>query len=270
MAYHMTKIAGIVVSDDRSALEDFFASEWMDIAREAKRARGLFSVALSGGKTPAPFFRALAEASLVEASLVEAGDGQLWRSTHLFMVDERIVPHEDDASNWKMMNETLFGFGRGPIPAGNIHPVPTGCRPEACARLYEKDIRAFFKNKTGLEGGPPVLDLVHLGLGSDGHTASLFPGAPALKEKKHLAVAVPGGAMHDRVTLTYPVINNARNIIFLVMGGDKAGALARVAEKDPSLPASAVSPRKGRLLILADRQAASGLAPGSYELLKRR
>ena len=252
--------AGILVSDESSVLEDFFVSEWMDIAREAIAARGVFSAALSGGKTPAPFFRALAK----------AGDGPTWRDTHLFMVDERIVPHEDEASNWKMMNETLFAHC--PIPTGNIHTVPTECRLADCARLYEEDLKVFFLFKTGLEGGSPVFDLIHLGMGPDGHTASLFPGAPALKEKKHLAVAVPDGARHDRVTLTYPVLNNAINVIFLVMGDDKAGALARVAgkEKSPALPAGAVSPLKGRLLILADRQAASGLRPGSYELLKRR
>ena len=251
-AMETKKTAGILVFDEKSVLERYFVSEWMGMAREAISARGLFSAALSGGKTPEGFFRALAG----------GGDEAIWRETRLFMVDERIVPHEDEASNWKMMNETLFD--RCPIPRENIHPVPTGCLPEACANLYEKDLRAFF----GTEDGFPIFDLVHLGLGEDGHTASLFPGSPVLREKMLLAAAVPDGARHDRVTLTYPVINNARNVIFLVIGEGKAAILARVAGNDPSLPASEVSPRKGRLLFLADRGAASMLRPGSYESYK--
>ncbi|MDA8389042.1 MAG: 6-phosphogluconolactonase [Nitrospiraceae bacterium] len=248
------KDTGILVFNKKTVLEDYLVFKWMEIARRAISERGLFAAALSGGRTPAGFFR----------SLAGGRDESVWRNTHLFMVDERIVPHEDEASNWKMMDENLFS--RCPVPRENIHPIPTGCRPEDCAQRYEMDLRTFsFFKAEAAEGGFPVFDLVHLGLGEDGHTASLFPGSPVLKEKSRLAAAVPDASRHDRVTLTYPVINSARNIIFLVMGEDKAGILARVAGKERDLPASAVFPQKGHLFFLADRGAASRLRPGSYE-----
>ena len=232
-------------------MEDFFVSKWIEIAGQAVSVRGHFCAALSGGRTPEGFFQKL--------SL--AGDAPLWRATHIFMADERMVPPDDDASNFKMMNGALFN--KAPIPRENIHPVPTDCPVDICAQRYESGIRAFFKLAAGASLFP-VFDLVHLGLGDDGHTASLFPGSDVLKENRRLAAPVPDGNRHDRVTLTYPVLNGARNVIFLVAGEDKAWVLRRVAEKDPSLPASAVNPQNGRLLVLADKAAASQLAADSY------
>ncbi|MDA8325599.1 MAG: 6-phosphogluconolactonase [Nitrospiraceae bacterium] len=244
----------ILVFDEKSALEEYLVGKWMETARGAVSERGLFAAALSGGRTPAGFFRRLALAK----------DETLWRDTHIFMVDERIVPHDDKDSNWAMMNAALFE--NVPIPRGNIHPVPTDCRPGTCAVRYENDLKAFFRTRTA-EGGAPVFDLVHLGIGEDGHTASLFPGSAALKEKRRLTAAVPDEKRHDRVTLTCPVLNSARNIVFLVTGEDKAEILERVIGGDPSLPASGINPQKGgRLLILADRAAASRLKTGAYAL----
>ncbi len=250
----MAKSPQVFVFGEKSALEEYLAGRWVEIARAAVAERGFFAAALSGGRSPEGCFRRLA--AIKGASL--------WRDTHIFMVDERIVPHEDEDSNWRMMDEALFR--NVPLLRENIHPVPTDCRPEDCARRYEDGLRAFFR--ISAEGEWPVFDLVHLGIGKDGHTASLFPGSPVLKEKKHLAAAVfptgQAGGGHDRVTLTYPVLNNARNIVFLVTGQDKAEILGRVAGGDPGLPASGIGPRKGSLIVLADSGAASRLKPGSY------
>ncbi len=236
------KKAQVLVFDDISALEDFALGKWMTMAREAVNRKGTFAAALSGGGTPAGLYRKLARA--VEPSL--------WPKTHIFMVDERLVPPDSADSNFRMMDETLFS--NAPIPRENIHPVRTDGPPELCAERYASGLFAFFQPR---KGDMPVFDLVLLGLGEDGHTASLFPGADALKEKERLTAAVPDEKRHARVTLTYPVINSARNVFFLVAGEKKAEVLERVVERgDPALPASAIKPENGTLLFLADSGAA--------------
>jgi 6-phosphogluconolactonase len=147
-----------------------------------------------------------------------------------------------------------------PIPPENLHPIPVDQEdPYSAARIYEDEMRSFFRAPPG---ATPRFDLVLLGIGEDGHTASLFPGSPLLDETTHLAVAVPeSSGMCVRITLTLPVINNAREVIFLVAGKTKALIIKRVIEEeDGRLPASLVRPRKGRLSFHLDSDAASLLA----------
>jgi 6-phosphogluconolactonase len=149
-----------------------------------------------------------------------------------------------------------------PIPAENRHPVPVHDKTlERAADNYEASIRSFFRLG---KKERPEFDLIALGLGEDGHTASLFPGHDALRERKHLVYPVrEAPKKHQRLTLTLPVINNARNIIFLVTGKEKATAVTEVVEeKNPSLPASMVRPLEGNLSFVLDREAASLLSPG--------
>jgi 6-phosphogluconolactonase len=180
------------------------------------------AVALSGGSTPKPVYEALADMALP------------WVRIHWFFGDERFVPPGDAQSNYRMARETMLFRA----PPGNIHPVPTvGLTLEEAALRYEQEL-------------PPHFDLVLLGLGTDGHTASLFPGSPALDEHVRLVRAVPEKDP-PRITLTYPALENATHVAFLVSGADKQDMLARVRAGDMSLPAARVRP-KGELRFFTD------------------
>ena len=216
---------------------------WEEISEKAIREKGWFTVALSGGKTPTGFYQYLSRRHDLP-----------WEKTHLFLVDERFVPWDFPESNHRMLREHLLGKVR--IPSENIHPISTGePSPDISAKKYEEELRLFFKlTKSNL----PEFDLILLGIGEDGHTASLFPGNDALKETKHLVVPVkPVTAPMDRISLTLPVINNSWNVIFLVCGQRKRAVMRIVrGGDDKTLPASKVSPKRGRLLFLMDREAA--------------
>ncbi len=231
------------VFGDTGKMADFFTARWREIASGAIKKRGFFAVALSGGKTPAPFYRKLA---------AEPGEGAPWNKTHIFFADERFVSDTDADSNYRMIKETLLD--NAGVPAGNIHSIPTDLPdPMSAALRYEREVALFFGD------GIPEFDLIILGIGTDGHTASLFPGNTAVKEKKRLVTAVIlAGRMHNRITLTLPVLNKARNVIFLVTGKEKAKVLREVSQgSDRSLPALLVAPEKGSLLYLADSSAGS-------------
>lgn len=230
----------------KDTLERFLVRRWDRWSREAVEREGRFTVALSGGRTPATFYERLAA----------EGAELPWDRTHVFLADERLVPSGDPASNLGMIRERLLD--RVPISHGNVHPVPSAPKPSAAAKAYEGVIRAFFALRTG---GFPRLDLVLLGVGADGHTASLFPGDPGLKETKRLTVAVGRTAPdHDRVSLTLPVINHARIVVFMVTGADKSSAVRAVVAGPPgALPASRVRPTGGQAYLLLDSGAASRL-----------
>lgn len=221
----------------------YLGKRWEEISAKAIAEKGYFSAALSGGKTPAGFYQYLS--------------GRLdlqWGKSHLFLVDERFVPWESPESNYRMLHENLLR--RIQIPSENIHTIPTGqSSPDISAKTYEEEMRRFFKLD---ENSIPNFDLILLGIGEDGHTASLFPGADALKETKRLVVPVrPGESLMDRISLTLPVINNASNVIFLVSGQRKRVIMRRMREgHNMALPASMVNPERGRLLFLMDREAA--------------
>jgi 6-phosphogluconolactonase len=203
-------------------------------AREALAARGRFALALSGGSTPARYFELLADADLP------------WRSVHVFFVDERIVPPDSMDSNYRLARERLLS--RAPIPEANVRPMRSAAWPgcetmdrESAARAYEALLEGFFG-----AGRPPRFDVIHLGLGGDGHTASLFPGQSALAEASRPVLPVDyAGARPPvpRLTLTLPVLNAARLAFFLASGADKAALAEEILSGGgEAYPASRVRP----------------------------
>jgi len=204
------------------------------IARDAVAERGRCALAFSGGTTPWRTFRAL------------AGEDVPWDCVHLFQVDERDAPSGDPERNYLHLKEALIG--RIAIPASNVHPMPVEEEDlDAGASRYEAILR-------GIAGTPPVLDLVQLGLGEDGHTASLFPGDAALQV---IDADVAASGLHKgwrRMTLTFPAIDRARCILWLVTGTGKSEALGRLRAGDRSIPAGRV--RSDRAVLLADTAAA--------------
>jgi 6-phosphogluconolactonase len=234
------------IFSERGDLLDFMVRQWLVIIRTATTERGFFAAALSGGKTPRDFFLRL--------SLLE--DKAYWEHTHIFLADERCVPLDSPDSNYGLLRSSLLG--RVPIPAENLHPVPVDPDdPVSSARKYEEELRYFFRVQ---KGSIPEFDFIHLGMGDDGHTASLFPQGDAVKESERLCAHVLlDGTKHNRVTLTLPLINNARNVFMLVTGGAKAATVKRVIEeRDESLPAALVQP-KGTLFYVLDEAAGSEL-----------
>lgn len=232
---------------DVNALADAAAEFFLAQARTSIQARGRFAIALSGGSTPRALYQRLANIPLA------------WENIHLFWGDERCVPPDHAESNYRMSVESLLTRIR--IPTENIHRIEGELPPDEAAERYEKELRAFF-------GNSPRFDLILLGLGDDGHTASLFPESPTLKESTRWAVAVehttPPPPLVPRVTLTLPVINAARQIVFLVSGAGKAARLAEVLQPRPAaqpLPAQLIRPVNGDLLWLVDKPAAALLSP---------
>ena len=203
------------------------------------------TVALSGGSTPKSLYSLLASKNLQ------------WEKIQFFFGDERHVPPADPDSNYKMANEALLS--KAPIPPQNVFRVPAeNPDAEAAALAYEKTIRDFFKLKPGEF---PRFDLILLGLGPDGHTASLFPGSRALQEKNRIFVANWVEKFETRrLTFTFPALNNAATVIFLATGKEKAPVVKDILENPAStLPAAQVRPANGRVLWLVDRAAASQL-----------
>ncbi|HEU5393866.1 MAG TPA: 6-phosphogluconolactonase [Candidatus Methylomirabilis sp.] len=241
---------GLRIFPDLEALSREAARRFVAAAKKAVRARGRFTVAFSGGSTPADLYCLLATSSHRE--------GLPWDRTHVFWGDERCVPPEDPASNYGAARALLLS--QVPIPAANVHRMRGEEEPGRAALEYEAELRAAF----GLTaGGVPRFDLLLLGLGEDGHTASLFPGSPALRETDRLVVAPfvePLSA--SRLTLTLPVLNAAREILVLVAGGGKATALREALEGDrDTLPIQQVRPRAGVLTWLVDAASAELLRP---------
>jgi 6-phosphogluconolactonase len=222
-------------------------AEWLIEAATARR--GVFSIALSGGSTPRRLYQDLAEAPY---------RGQFpWSRTHWFWGDERFVPHDDAQSNYRMVREALLA--RAPIPALNIHPVPTDCAsPEAAASAYERELKSFYGAER-LDPARPLFDVTLLGLGPDGHTASLFPGTAVLAERERWVAAVIGAKSEARITLTYPALESSRQAAFLVEGEGKRTILERLRRGDDSLPAARLHP-VGALCLFADAAAGKPVA----------
>ncbi len=239
----------IVVKANLQDLSREAAARFQRLVVESIAAAGRFSVALSGGSTPRALYRLLGEPPFHE--VID------WPRVHLFWGDERFVPADHPDSNYRLARETFIS--KAPIPSGNVRPMPTeGGDPEAAAAQYEETLRRFFASP---EGDAPRFDLVLLGLGPDGHTASLFPGSPALDEGRRLVVATYVPKLDAwRLTLTPPVLRGARHVMFLVSGPDKASVLRAVLEGpyDPRrLPAQLVRPERGELTWLVDEAAAA-------------
>jgi 6-phosphogluconolactonase len=231
-----------------AALAEAGAAEFAMHAQAAVAARGRFTVALAGGTTPRPLYARLADPEAPHRDAVP------WPSTQVFFADERQVPPDHPESNMRMAHESLLKLV--PIPEDQVHRIRgENPDPERAAEEYEQILADLFRLEPGQK---PRFDLVLLGLGADGHTASLFPGGAALAETVRLVVGVPSaGTGFDRVTMTLPVLNEAAAVMFVVSGAAKAPALRRVIGGDTSLPAARVRPRGGTLLFLADRDAAA-------------
>ena len=227
------------------------AEEVVSAATDAVAQRGRFTIALSGGSTPKGLFNLLATNALTVLP---------WDRMFFFWGDERHVPPTDPDSNYRMADETMLS--KVPVPPGNVFRMAAE-NPDAAAVAedYEKTLRKFF----ALEPGQfPRFDLILLGMGPDGHTASLFPGTAGLQEKSRLVIANWVEKMKtSRLTFTLPVLNAARCVAFLVSGTDKAAVLRTVLEEDvpaEQYPAKLVRPTDGKLIWLVDRAAASELS----------
>jgi 6-phosphogluconolactonase len=240
----------ICILDSPEEVAQIAASRFIDAGRKALASMQRFSVALSGGSTPRRVYQLLAS-DLHKSSLN-------WSSTHIFFGDERCVPANDSASNYRLASETMIS--RLPIAAENVHPIRGEGDPVKNAEAYDLELRTFFANLSWAR-----FDLVLLGLGDDGHTASLFPQTSALRERRRWVVANWVEKLNSfRITLTVPAINHAAEILFLVTGKEKANALNAVLRgpRQPErYPAQFIQPEDGTLTWLVDKEAASTLGP---------
>ena len=243
--------AAVEIFEDLVQLTRRAAEIFVEASNRAVAQRERFTVVLSGGRTPQDLYRLLADAS-------EYRDRIPWRSSHFFWGDERCVPPTHPESNFKMAFSAMLS--KLDLPAENIHRIRAELPSPEAAQGYEDELRRFFSIG---EGQAPDFDLVLLGMGPDGHTASLFPGSEAVREKKRLVVAPWVAKLSSfRITLTPPALNGGRQVTFLVAGADKAVALEAVLEGEPDperFPAQAIQPSRGSLIWLADRPAASRL-----------
>jgi 6-phosphogluconolactonase len=237
-----TRVFPDIDSLSRGALE-----ELLRVMQDAIKQRGRFAIALAGGHTPAKLYTLWSQAE-------NYGVQTPWDRVHLFWGDERYVPQDDPLSNYRMTRETLIEHVA--IPTANVHPVPTNLpTPEKAAEAYEAELRGFFGSDA------PAFDLQLLGLGVEGHTASLFPDSPALEERKRWVLAIEAPVKPPRrLTLTPVVLNEGRNTFFLVAGADKREILTALRSEPESkasqFPAARIRPA-GRTLWFLD-QAAGG------------
>lgn len=226
---------------DPASLADHVAAWLLDLATVGG---GRFSICLSGGSTPRALYRRLAEPPY--------RDGFPWERTHLFWGDERFVPHDDPLSNFAMVKGALLD--QVALPPENIHAPPTeGLSPTAAAAVYQSELQAYYGTDQ-LESGRPLFDVNFLGLGEDGHTASLFPNTDVLLERRLWVAAVTGAKPEARLTLTYPALESSALVAFLVTGAAKAGVLSRLLARDQALPAARLHPT-GEGLVFSDAEA---------------
>ena len=242
----MENKSNISVLETSEELARAAAERFIEFASEFHDELGRFSVALAGGNTPRRVYELLASQNF--RNRVE------WSQIHLFFGDERCVPPDHPDSNYAMAYAALIS--KVPIPANNVHRIKGEGKPNDSARLYENELRTFF---AGLSW--PRFDLVLLGMGEDGHTASLFPNSEALQETSSWVIATRNPQSGQvRITLTLPVLNQARRVMFLVSGVKKAQRLKEVMHPQAAaapLPAQAITPVNGKLEWLVDADAAS-------------
>jgi 6-phosphogluconolactonase len=244
------------VEPDPAALARRAAQYFLEMAREAVEARGRARIAISGGSTPKATFALLADGNEPWRAHMP------WDNLDLYWVDERCVPPDDNDSNYRMTREAMLD--RVPLRPEQIHRIEGELDPEVAAARYESELRNSFR----LEGAEaPRFDLVALGMGPDGHTASLFPHTQAIHELGRLSVAnhVPQQKDSWRITLTWPVINHASSVFFLIAGADKAGVLNEVltGPREPErLPSQLIWPASGILTLILD-EAAAALLPAT-------
>ena len=243
------------VEPDPAALARRAAQYFLEMTTEAVQARGRARIAISGGSTPKTTFALLADPSEPWRAHMP------WDNLDIYWVDERCVPPDHADSNYRMTREAMLDHV--PLKPEQIHRIEGELSPDAAAASYESELRSSFR----LEGAEsPRFDLVALGMGPDGHTASLFPNTEAIQELGRLAVAnhVPQQKDSWRITLTWPVINHASSVFFLIAGTDKAAVLNEVlaGPHDPErLPSQLIWPASGILTLILDASAASSLPP---------
>lgn len=239
----------IIIENDPVHLAKVAVDIFTATAGNSINTRGQFVVALSGGSTPRKMYRMLSEKP--------HGLSPSWHQTYIFWVDERCVPESDPASNYGVAKRDLLN--KVPVLEAQVYPMPGRLSPEEGAQKYQKMLMEFFHLN---DNQSPNFDLIFLGMGTDGHTASLFPGQDTLDETERLIKATRGGEPHvSRLTMTLPVLNRARKIVFVISGRDKAASLKAVFEdKKNLLPAQRIRPLDGELIWLLDREAASLLS----------
>ena len=217
-------------------------AKWMTSA--ALAAKSTFRVSLSGGSTPKTLYELLASD--------EFRSRFPWQRVSWYFGDERFVPYDNPESNYRMVREAMLD--KAPVPAANIHPVPADGSPEDAAERYERTLQSAY-GATILDPARPLFDVTLLGLGPDGHTASLLPGEPVLEERKRWVAAVSHGRPEVRITMTYPVIESSRRVAFLVTGSEKEPIFRAIRAGGSQVPAARVRP-VGELFWFVDRAAA--------------
>lgn len=220
-------------------------AEWL--CALACASERLFAVCLAGGSTPRRLYERLADPAFVSRFP--------WNRVHWFWGDERFVPHNSTDSNYGMVRDALLSHA--PVPASNIHAIPTeGLSPEQAAAAYETTLKNFYGAATIIPS-KPLFDVTLLGIGQDGHTASLFPGHAALRETRRWAMAIVGAKPEPRITLTFSALDSSSHVAFLVTGKEKREAVARAQAGDLTIPAAMIRP-VGHLHWFTDRAAAPG------------
>lgn len=236
-----------IVCGGIEGLAGWVAAEFVRLAQQSAREKGRFAVALSGGSTPRSLYALLATPAFKQQVP--------WSEVHLFWGDERCVPPDHAESNYRMVREALLS--KIEIPPGNVHRMAGEKEPRIAAAEYEAELKSFFHIAPGVF---PGFDLVLLGLGEDGHTASLFPGSDALAETERLVAATYVARLNAyRLTLTLPVLNHGAVVLFLVAGASKAAVVSEILrDDDPArFPAARVDPLNGRLVWLMTADAVS-------------
>jgi len=217
-------------------------AEWMTSA--ALSSTGIFRVSLSGGSTPKTLYTLLASDDFC---------GRFpWTRVSWYWGDERFVSHDHAESNYRMTREAMLA--KAPVPPENVHPVPTNGTPDGAASRYERTLQTAY-GAAALDRARPLFDITLLGLGIDGHTASLLPNDPVLQERKHWVAAVSHGRPEVRITMTYPVIESSRQVAFLVTGKEKAAIFSAIRSGASQAPAARVNPI-GELIWFVDMAAA--------------
>ena len=236
----------ILIFENTFTLTNYLLEQWVKIANEAVQRANRFTVALSGGRSPVEFY----------CKLSSFEDFSFWQRTHIFLGDERFVPLEDSNSNFSVVKSSLLNYVS--IPPENVHPIPTDHKNvDLAAEAYKEELVHFFEFK---DNNMPQFDLVLLGVGVDGHTASLFPDDDRIDDPGRLVLPVSLPHLkYERISLTLPVINNARNVIALVIGASKADILAEIVERNLQVPVSKVNPVESQTVYLVDKEAAQKL-----------
>lgn len=240
----MTPAPAVDVAENAEALAGVVARF---VAAAISNAAERFGLCLSGGSTPKRVYELLGTGAL--------GVCPDWPKLHLFWGDERFVPMDHPDSNFRMAREAFIDHVA--IPPAQIHPILTEAgTPEKAAALYEETLQGFYGSKT-LDPRRPLFDMTLLGLGEDGHIASLFPGTKALDERGAWVTSVIGAKPEPRISLTYPALESSREILFVVSGAEKRDILSRILANDMTLPAARLATR-GTIRIFADRAALPG------------